>query len=840
MSEEDSYRISGELLQFISDIDPNILKTTDHSTYLSRLVAVAELALKQDRTLLLIIVQNIKDCKRPSYKRDILIDSLEALLYSDDVRNLILHPDGTAIECKKLANFATTLVSIPDILANCGCPIERPKFKRDHFYHHILSNLILTIQAWKSDTALTIDYKIFVLQILNKIAINDREVFWTSFLAEIISPSHNDTFKQHMRSIYSLPLDGTYQDKIFDCYIDQLYSALFLYKRPTILDEEVWKFLGANALDNKELQYMLCDKFILQANYDLPELQQKITLFNIFDYLSFASSRSDEHEASALTDLLEKVLSSWSDGTKLLLRLNQHNRYVTWALIVGFRFALEHRREYVAQQAGKYQAGISKALPLYLNRSDESQRALGMNVASIILGELHKLSGPSKEADIEFPNLASLTLNNSSFTTAKELFCLGIDEIFADQQSIQPKRFNTQTYEKPPDQRSKKTKTTEEYHIPKKVSTNKKVVDIDDEDSGDSSGRSDDEAFGEVVAHVPIYLRDCLNGLIDHSSSYRYTKLCLARAAELVERFAAEHNELDTIRDVGVELARVVLHADNQYNIKQFDSYRSRIMISLCAAAPELAANYMLEEFNGPSRGLRLQLDILHALVASAQILSEAADTKSTTAAEHLDKSIKGQGKINKFARYVPLYFYGIIHRLRADFSDDPSAALTYPKPESVLSAFRALKQRGLTSDQSTDAILTRAIKGQEEKPLVPIFQHLISNSAPTSSSSSEGISGSKVLELDTVSDDSYLLSRILTSVAMILKCASQQPILCRISTDFLKVLCAYRCHPDSGVQKSIIVCLKTIQECTPNVYFSQYLEDSMVKQFAAWLESKS
>jgi len=474
---------------------------------------------------------------------------------------------------------------------------------------------------------------------------------------------------------------------------------------------------------------------------------------------------------------------------------------------------------------------IANAIPVYLNRSDSIQRNLGIYIADLLMPDLNNLilhQNSNKKCDnepkeeIESPMLLKSEEKTLAYSEARELYKEEYSKIF--------RGFEQQDLAHPPLAESKtkvraKTEERTNQSKPKEQPTVRKKVEVidsgDDENSEDSDGN-----FGEELERVPIYLRDCVEGLRDQSASARYVRLCLVRASQLVDKFSSEQQGLDTITDVGVELAQTVLFAENQFNLKKFNHFRMKILSSLCCAKPELIARYLVEQLNRCNRSMRQQIDILDALVASAQQLSSIRT-----------KQAVGGGKVNRFARYVPLYFYGICHRLKADLCDDSSALIT-PLPGSVLAAFRDFDDlSSTTSENDAETILTRAINMDKERrqgtkkhgSAIMIGSH-VNTMCVTD----------RVLELETVSDDSYLLSRILNSISVILRCASQQPILCRLSNDLFEVLRAYRCHPDLGVQKSIVSCLKTMQDCTPEVHFKEQLEDKMVRQFGPWLESKS
>lgn len=821
MSREEDEAAAGRLILALDEISPEKLKSKSHNKYFDSLLEVTKETLNHDGTRLMLIVREIKICNGASYKRDVLVEILAHIVKNDQLLDgLLLKPFGTSrYRSSFWREFANSLTSIPDIILNYHLSERYPSLSTDDYYPRLINHIISTMHIMSKDNnAGDKEHYAFMLQILGRIAMFNRELLWINFTSRCIDLVNTDReFKILFENVFWLPLKTDSNIGSFELFMDYLYLPIFHYWKPTsFVDQRVWSLLGLEAVKNEDFQYMICDKSILNSNYNLDKLRQKMILFNVFSYLAYVTHGTQKDKPNILMTTLHNILSSWSNATKILLRQHEHNRYLTWALLIGFRFAISNQKDLITQHAREFQSLIARAIPTYLSRSDHAQRDVGLCLADLVLTDLHKLisSVDSKASEMRFPRLVEPDKQSCDYKEAYELFYEDPEKIFKDVLDVKYEFRTTQAEVKRP-VITKRADMRSALGSPS--AQNKKVVDSDDEVNNDDN--DDDEAFGEEAMHVPIYLRDCVEGLLDQNSNSRYVRLCLARATELVEKFANEQQELDTIKDVGVELARTMLYAENQFNFAKFEQFRMRILVSLCNAIPELLAKYLLEEFNGPTRSMRLQLDILQALVSSAQYLSTTPTTNQ----------VKGRGKINRFAKFAPLYFYGIVHRLKGDFDCLHSDVIT-PQPQSVLSAFRAIRD----VEKENENMLIKAIKMEQEKTNAQSAGPL------ASASRSSRIIDDKVLELEIVSDDSYLLSRILVSISMIMKCASQQPVLCKISGDLLSILKAYRCHPDIGVQKSIISCLKTMQECTPNVFFTECLEKPMMQQFSAWLDSKA
>ena len=942
------------LVGIIEGIDPSKLKYISHPKYVANIVQIAARALECDSTCLLYLQESVKGCTSPCFKRDILLEVINDLLKDSRVFNALLHgPFDNNNKVKLWRELAMSIVSLPELFTNCGALGKFPQLIGDVFYKLLIDKVYEAIEflaAAENSTRLRKEHKMLLLQILGRVSISGQsQKVWEQFTYRAIKDDRHE-LRLLISDILTLAFEteSTSQYSItFEIFLDHLHLIIIHNLKPAKDNGNLIKsILGDGLLRSELFQYLLCDKSIFKTNFNLDRRRQSVILFNSFAYLSSlvnhdASARNCSDGSLLIKTLLE-IVQSWSNITKVLLRVYEHNRYITCALLIAFRYALEHDRSSLIEYSNEIQSMIVRAMPIYLNRASFELRDLAMCLGQLLLPILHELIAETLGKGNEQGEDVKLNFDiqyNDDLLHIEKLFREDIDVLFTDSDDLfnmrpgnnltesahindgqlentkQPKIIQSLAYGNDAHVKSGQAKSLllhqqgqggireeEPKRHNRDGSTNKTVVELDggddkihnkeddneddlkpydpDDDFERDIRRNEDEedepdTIGEDSANVPIYLSDCINGLIENSNR-RYVKLCLVRSGELISQMidyeksrggrsidiyrlnnnnstSSASGELnrpsssssDNIRDVAIELTKVLLYLDNQFNIADFDAYRMKALVSMCVAAPELVAKYLVEEFNASSKGMGHQLDILRALVASAQYLSEGSiDIKSVDTfcdgiyrgahegqkSSAWNETAKGdkmkekkRGKINKFAKYGSLYFYGIVYRLKADFNDK-CGDIIISQPKAIIGEIKREEQRsGLVEEGQGKMIMRREdrrrVLGRQGK-----------GGINDDGSISAGV------DLECTNDDSYLLSRILYSISIIISCLSQQPITCKLSGDLIDILAAYRCHPDPGVQSAITGCLKAIKDSTPSVYYSCNLEQRMLHLFGAMI----
>lgn len=961
------------LVDILGGIQASRLGSTSHREHVEKLACSLLPILRKSADFFLLFVRNIKDFREPCYKRDVCLDILDSIVTRP---NFILNILCDQHYCDNLnwKNLANALTALPDLVANSGLLHRLTRFQPDAFYGWIIKEVMAAIEEMASsntqgdDVVVSQQQKSLFIQIIGRISLhaNFNQLIWLLVSRRALYEQNART-RSLITEILSLPLEasGSVAEFVsastnFEMLIEPLYLPIFFNLKPSSESgRQIKSLLDNKILSHERLEYLICNKYILQTLHGQDHMRQQIILFNIFSYLSSlddiiqnrkfdatsANNCSTGGGCCLLMRTLLKVAMSWSNETKILLRTYHQNWYISAAFVVAFRHAFENARDELSKRAEDVRRFLIQGTEVYLARASSADRNLAIGLSEVVAPKLDVLvderRGGSRDGaaeplkfDIELDD-ESVDLQRLLDTKLELIFDKYQDDVDRPPLDLSDKQMRSIDG-------GKEVKNEGEAGRPGEFADRLSIEQQkrqEEDGEGGGGGEGDDTA-------APIYLGDCITGLSENNNP-RFVKLCLIKAGELISELLKkrEHNDVDNelsedllnlerrrnydnsssnnknllslssdnhnrrvyehrqyhnalaqnirdfsstlklapatsrhqqrrmrqgsqkddaIRDIALELAEVLLYLDDQFIIEGFDGLRMKAMSLLCLAQPDIVGKYLLDEFNGSRRGTRHQLDILMVLVACAKQLSSSSPLSSADLIEVNDGCSAGQissGKAarsgaalgstyansrdplaryktnlpainladserafleetrarqelrvkltsttqtttprrvgssatsNKFAKYAALYFYGIVHQLKVDLNSSILSSLT--------------KTTSGTNVDDDDAVCRGRLNGNSR------FQP----------------------------DDSYLLSRIFFSISFIIKCLNQQPVACKLSNDLLDILAAYKDHSDSGVRKSIISCLTAIRDCTPNVYFQEYLQDKTMYLFGSWLAKET
>ncbi|XP_014663128.1 PREDICTED: telomere length regulation protein TEL2 homolog [Priapulus caudatus] len=140
-------------------------------------------------------------------------------------------------------------------------------------------------------------------------------------------------------------------------------------------------------------------------------------------------------------------------------------------------------------------------------------------------------------------------------------------------------------------------------------------ADIDSDDDLEPFDMSHDKQSSRIKP--PAYIRDCLDGLIATEQPDR-TAICLQTAEQLVRN---EREFIDP--QVAVELTKVLLHLNDEYDLPGFVVHRRRALVATAVRFPKRVADYLTRQFYERNYNLRQRMDVLEVLAAAAQELSQ-------------------------------------------------------------------------------------------------------------------------------------------------------------------------------------------------------------------------
>lgn len=906
----------------IDDIKAEELDNYSYNDFIDNITKSVIDSLENDVTQFLTIIQAIKDCGKPCFKRDVLIEVISSIIFSrsSPIPGLfakLFQNDTRQVKPWKL--MANTIASLPDVIAGCDSIRRYPKFKPSNYFMIICTHIGSSLKHINAcGSKISFEQKLFFHQILGRAALSGHGRIVWDILIHV--SNENDATRQLISNILVIPTSQNTPQSIsatLEIFIESLYSPIFIH---TELNKNSGQFIRSlisnNILCNDTLEYIVTKKLVFQRSVQLDWNYRLALLFNIFSYLG--NLIEDEVNGKRLlVKTFLNIVDVWSDSTRILLRPQEHSVSISLALLMAFRFSIELSSLSLIEHATDIQSKLMRGIQVFMDRTSTDLRNQALCVAELLMPTLHRLvdesRGKEDNLDLKFdyePNKECLLLKESYNNVGVLMNSESIDSsLFIEKE---PTPLSSEPIKPVKEDKSNDLK------ILVKERANDNIIDCnndsddlqpyEDMDSSDSDDSIDVQMVDQDMVNAPIYIRDCIDGLVENNKA-RYVRLCLVKTNELVKRILEEsdhkksvavqnqlqspkntstHND-DTMRDYAVELTQLLLYLENTFNIENFDTLRLSGLTSLCLACPDLVAKCLLDEFNGTRRNYRNQLEILQILVATAQEMSGNHVMKldiTNDDEEKLSSIFKGKprenhGRVNKFSQFGRLYFYGIIDRLKMNVNSDI-------QPTTVLSAIKSfVKDDETHSFRSRESMLRRVISGitnsrdiianqslfgtevtatnpQQYKPMVTIISEQRSDESkqtktdkismnteseqPDVESSSPSLinddyldDGRSLLEKDQSKiDNSFLLTRILFSLSMILRCLHQQPITSGLSNDLLDILAAYKNHPDSGVRRAIVVCLTVIKSSTPSVFFEENLYDKVMSLFHVWLINQS
>ncbi|XP_066924697.1 telomere length regulation protein TEL2 homolog isoform X1 [Clytia hemisphaerica] len=131
------------------------------------------------------------------------------------------------------------------------------------------------------------------------------------------------------------------------------------------------------------------------------------------------------------------------------------------------------------------------------------------------------------------------------------------------------------------------------------------------------NGKEIDENIQSVNGvQPPLYLRDCISGLLSNKDPDRL-ETCLKALANLVRK------EPGDLNDVANELLRILLHLENEYNITDFHQIKSESICLVTCKCPNQTSVYLCQQFFEENYSITQRLDILEAISSSVTILAK-------------------------------------------------------------------------------------------------------------------------------------------------------------------------------------------------------------------------
>ena len=400
---------------------------------------------------------------------------------------------------------------------------------------------------------------------------------------------------------------GGIPDRCLESIVVQL---VVLVSSPNVLDA----FLSNMPQTSPKLAYILSHKLLLVRCFDGPTAVR--VLRNIVGYLA------GNTELSVLfASTFRSVLATWADGSSLRHRPLEQSLYLSKAVVAFVAYAspqaITDSREDILQH-------LLDGLPNYLGSSITAVRQIGSVVAEKLSCAVHKDSDTEPlHLDVEKDEMVESILELCNIPSSVVNTSLNSNEKTSEKES----EFVAETLN------NMSLKQEDEKQQETSARKCKEDLDSDDEENDELKPYT---AFANEPENAkrPVYLAQCIDGLIKQDDP-ESVEQSLIHVEALIRQAS-----LSTVREVGVELCRILLHLDDQFALASFMLLRFRSMVSLAVTVPAVVAEYLGTEFYARNYNIRQRMDILDVLAAAATELAEPPKTTPGSSAADKQSSL--------------------------------------------------------------------------------------------------------------------------------------------------------------------------------------------------------
>ncbi|XP_066964301.1 telomere length regulation protein TEL2 homolog [Macrobrachium rosenbergii] len=429
-------------------------------------------------------------------------------------------------------------------------------------------------------------------------------------------------------------------------------------------DMTLYMLLGDCGIKNLKLKYLFTQKLLITRH--LPYASSVPT---IIGYLGRAQS---SHEV--LRIVFQQLLDTWSDKSIMAHNSFEHHVYITRGLLTCMVVFTNADVEHCKNEAIQL---LLHGVGNHLDVPNHQSKLIGMITAEE-LTKVFNAGGPVLKFDYEECELTLelkklVKLSESNKPTCKdnievkfnnewigdfesELVNIGILKVDTDSKEIK----SVQNKDLVPLDGNSGSHAKDDEFI--NISANtfpEQDNDSDDLDSDDDEFQpydmSDDTK--QIKVKEPSYPQEILDYLIEGEADK--VEAALRVSEKIIRR---EIRKQDS--DLAVEMAKVVLHLENKYDIEGFEDNRLNSLVALTSSHPMQCALYLGREFYERNYNIRQRLDMLHALSKSAVELSGFGAGRSSDLTPSKSKKKEVLNKKNEMKEVAGSFFYPLMHGL--------------------------------------------------------------------------------------------------------------------------------------------------------------------------------
>ncbi|KYB25481.1 epsin-like protein isoform X1 [Tribolium castaneum] len=348
--------------------------------------------------------------------------------------------------------------------------------------------------------------------------------------------------------------------------------------------------LGPNLIKCDNWKYVLCTKIPLLSHYDNENL-----IKNLIVYLSATS----EHN---LFTLLVNLITVWSDKSALNHTSVEHHLYLTKLIVViinSFKNIglSEHQRQIL-------QSKMYSGVPVHLENSTPSVRAMGMKVSEIVLNFIQTESEKSETLRFEFDQMPNEGKEVGEIL--QKLFDTDMTIYFKNkdvEEDVFPLISSLLEAEKcpeyvPPARQLRGQEEPKNVVVAEAIHQKNNLLTI--VDSTDFELDSDDDLEPYDLANdvkvskkePPKYLRDLRDGLLETQDCDVFS-LSLEACEDLIIKQLPDDDV-----SLGVELLQILVGLDQRFYVENFDSVVFKSCVAITCVYPSQSAEYLCKWFH--------------------------------------------------------------------------------------------------------------------------------------------------------------------------------------------------------------------------------------------------
>ncbi|XP_077286738.1 telomere length regulation protein TEL2 homolog [Arctopsyche grandis] len=547
--------------------------------------------------------------------------------------------------------YVQFLISLPHRIANCLQRDTPKEFILENYCSILVFHVVRAID-FMSDSCFYADTKYslkFLSYILSKIIVNFNDCCNSRSITSVINifvswtmAGPYDVCSYLKKRLIQNVLENLSRSAI------EVFSVMILRNVPLDYFKRspqsilLFNMLGRAVRENKDWEYVLCTKIPVMSDYSCKDT---LLVENLILYLSIMIDKSKLYEDNILSDLILRLLSSWSSRSGMLYTSFNQRIFITQALLLAINYlSIMTKFSINIHIVSKIKTNLYDGVSMHLDSIDPLVRCLGMATAELslnmlILSEPDGKERPMLKFDYEdfsdecqelYDDLyqiskkcvfdssyvptdveSNITIQNG-FKILEELGVRIFDES-NDTVVLKPLYIPTVSVNKNP-------KCKIEENEPD--AANIKMIEnleLDSDDDLEPYDMSDD--LPDKVKKRPGFLRDLRDNLVESSDQEVFSESLLVAEELVYQQLPNDDFQL------GVELLDLLVHLEKKYAMDNFDEIRTSACIAIVCIYPMTCAEHLCREFHMPvgKYSIFTRLLLLDILAGAADRMSRFA-----------------------------------------------------------------------------------------------------------------------------------------------------------------------------------------------------------------------